>query len=96
VRLLLLAVALVEQLALQMTVQTVVLVVAQEVLPLLDIQAVQVIRLLQALHKVITALEIILHPHITVEVEVAQVVRHLLETHQTVALELQTQLLAHQ
>jgi hypothetical protein len=88
-------VAPVEQLALQMLDQTAVLVVAQEVLPLLDTQAAQATRLLRVRHKVTTALETILHLRITVAVEVAQVGRHLLETHQTVVLELQTQLLAH-
>jgi hypothetical protein len=88
-------VALVEQLALQIAGQTVVLVVAQEVLALPDTQVAQATRLLQARHKVTTALETILHLHITVVAVVVQAVRHLLETHQTVVLELQTQLLAH-
>jgi hypothetical protein len=88
-------VAPVEQLALQMLDQTAVLVVAQEVLPLLDILLALAIHHLQVRHKVITALETT-HLHlITAAVEVAQAVRHLLETHQTVVLERQTQLLAH-
>jgi hypothetical protein len=85
-------VVLVEQLALQMLDQTAVLVAAQEVLALLDFLLALAIHHLQARHKVITALETILHPHITAAVEVVRAVQHLLETHQTVALELQTQL----